>query len=234
MGTPSVTIESLFDRTSRSYDALNHLMSFNIDRTWRSRLVSRSEAAPGSRVLDVCTGTGDVAISFARRVPEATIEAVDFSTGMIERARSKAARGGFSSRLTFRVANALALPFPGQSFDVVCCSFGLRTLSDYRRGIREMVRVARPGGRVLIMEFEPPPGSLFGRLYQWYLKSAMPFVGALLSGYRESYTYLFDSISQFPSPQDLLALMGECGLAGCEAGKLTGGIAWLFRGTKRG
>jgi demethylmenaquinone methyltransferase/2-methoxy-6-polyprenyl-1,4-benzoquinol methylase len=227
-------VESLFDRTSRTYDALNHLLSFNVDRAWRSRLVSRSGAAPGSRILDVCTGTGDVAIGLARRFPQARVEAVDFSTAMVERGRSKAARLGLSSSIAFQVADALALPFPNGSFDVVCISFGLRTLPDHRRGIQEMTRVARAGGRVMILEFEQPPGTVFGRLYRWYLYSVMPFVGSLLSGYRASYVYLYDSIERFPGPQDLLGLMGECGLGKLESERLAGGIAWLFLGTKGG
>ncbi len=225
-------MESLFDRTSRTYDALNHLLSFNVDRAWRARLISRSGAAPGSRILDVCTGPGDVAIGFARRFPQATVEALDFSTAMIERARSKAARLGLSRRLMFHRGDALALPFAADTFDVVCSSFGLRTLPDHRRGIQEMTRIARTGARVLILEFEPPEGNVFGWLYRWYLHSVMPFVGSLLSGYRESYTYLYDSIERFPGPQGLLGLMAECGLGRLESERLAGGIAWLFLGTK--
>jgi len=173
-------------------------------------------------------------MGFARRVPEAVIDAVDFSKTMIEHGRSKAKRRGLSNRLTFHVADALELPFSSGSFDVVCSSFGLRTLPDYRRGIEEMTRVARAGARILILEFEPPPRTLFGRLYGWYLRSAMPFVGTALSGFRASYVYLYESIARFPNPENLLALMAECGLAGCECERLSGGIACLFRGTKRG
>lgn len=227
-------VESLFDRTSRTYDALNHLLSFNVDRAWRSRLVRRSEAAAGARILDVCTGTGDVAVELARTVPRAVVDAIDFSKAMIERGRSKALRRGLSSRLTFHVADALELPFPDGSFDVVSCSFGLRTLPDHRGGIQEMTRVARTGARILILEFEPPPRTLFGRLYGWYLRSAMPFVGTALSGNRASYVYLYESISRFPSAEDLLSLMTGCGLVRCECERLSGGIACLFRGTKGG
>jgi len=166
-------VGGLFDRTSRTYDALNHLLSFNVDRRWRSLLVKRGGAVSGSKILDVCTGTGDVAIQFARRVPGAVVEAVDFSPLMIEHGKAKAARRGLDSRLGFHVADALDLPFPSGSFDLVCNSFGVRTLTDHRRGIAEMTRVTRPGGRVMILEFERPPDTLFGRLYGWYLRSFM-------------------------------------------------------------
>ncbi len=225
-------VGSLFDRTARTYDALNHLLSFNVDRLWRLRLLKASAAGPGARVLDVCTGTGDVALGFARRFRDAHVNAVDLAPAMIELAREKALRRGFSTKVAFRVADALALPFGSESFDVVCNSFGVRTLTDYRRGIEEMARVARPGGRVLVLEFEPPPATLFGRLYGWYLRSAMPALGVALSGNRASYSYLSDSIERFPLPDQMVGLMDTCGLESCSYEPLSGGIACLFVGVR--
>jgi demethylmenaquinone methyltransferase/2-methoxy-6-polyprenyl-1,4-benzoquinol methylase len=225
-------VRGLFDRTSRSYDFLNHLMSFSVDAAWRRRLVRQSGATDDSRVLDLCTGTGDVAIYFAKRLKGARIVGLDFSPQMLERARAKAARAGLSERVDFREGDALEVPWPTGSFDVVCNSFGLRTLVDRGKAVAEMARVASTGGRVLILEFLPPPPTLFGALYSWHLHTVMPAVGGALSGYRRSYTYLSQTVAAFPSPDKVTAMMEKSGLTQVTAERLTGGIAFLFRGIK--
>jgi demethylmenaquinone methyltransferase / 2-methoxy-6-polyprenyl-1,4-benzoquinol methylase len=225
-------VRELFDRTSRSYDILNHLFSFSVDAAWRRRLVRESGAADGSSVLDLCTGTADVAISFARRLKGARVTGLDFSSRMLERARAKVARAGLADRIELREGDALNLPWPAGSFQVVCNSFGLRTLGDRARAVGEMARVASSGGSVLILEFLPPPPTLFGALYSWHLHTLMPAVGGALSGYRRSYTYLSETVVRFPSPDKVMAMMERAGLQQVTAERLTGGIACLFQGIK--
>ena len=225
-------VRELFDRTSRSYDLMNHLFSFSVDAAWRRRLVRESGATDGSRVLDLCTGTADVAISFARRVTGARVTGLDFSSGMLERAREKIARAGLEDRVALREGDALSLPWPAGSFDVVCNSFGLRTLNDRETAVAEMARVASSGGRVLILEFLPPPRTLFGALYSWHLNTLMPALGGALSGYRRSYSYLSETVISFPGPDRVADMMERAGLRDVSRQLLTGGIACLFRGVR--
>ncbi len=225
-------VRELFDRTARTYDLLNHLFSFNIDSSWRKRLVRRSEAAPGSRVLDVCTGTGDVALRFARSVKGTKVVALDFSPEMLGRIRSKVASAGLQDRIEVVEGDALNLPFADSSFDVVSNSFGLRTLERRERALEEMTRVAKPGGRVLVMEFLPPPRTLFGALYSWHLNRFMPFLGTLLTAHRVSYSYLSDTVASFPSVDEILRAMEHVGLERLSYDRLTGGIAYLFYGRR--
>ncbi len=228
-----VETKEVFERVARTYDRLNHLFSFNADTRWRRRLVAASEtAAEGGSVLDVCTGTGDVAIAFARSNPAARITALDFSENMLANARAKIEAGKLSERITLIKGDALSLPFQDESFDVVSISFGLRTLSDRRRAVSELARVAKRGGRLLIMEFAPPPATPFGLLYRFYLHRLMPFMGDLLSGYRVSYSYLDTSIAAFPVASEVPVLMADAGLRKVETERLTGGIAYLFRASK--
>jgi demethylmenaquinone methyltransferase / 2-methoxy-6-polyprenyl-1,4-benzoquinol methylase len=226
------SVQELFDRTARSYDFLNHLFTFNIDSAWRSRLITRSGAAAGARVLDVCTGTGDVALAFARKVPGAAVVGLDFSSVMLEKSRAKIGAAGLSDRVSVKEGDALNLPFADGAFDIVCNSFGLRTLEDRPRAVAEMARVTAPGGRVLALEFLPPPNTLFGRVYAWHLKSFMPFFGGALSGYRRAYTYLYETIALFPNETQMTAMFQDCGLRDVSADRLTGGIAYLFCGVR--
>ncbi len=225
-------VRQMFDRTSRTYDFLNHLFSFTIDKAWRRRLVRKSGAHGGCRVLDLCTGTGDAAIYFAKRIGGAQVTGLDFSPEMLDRGRSKVARAGLSGRVALEEGDALNLRYPAGSFDVVCNSFGLRTLPDRKKAISEMARVASKKGTVLILEFLPPPPTLFGAVYSWHLNTFMPVVGGALSGYRRAYTYLSQTVASFPSPGKIIRLMEQSGLVENGYERLTGGIACLFYGEK--
>ncbi len=229
-GESPVETKEVFERVARTYDRLNHLFSFNADARWRRRLVAASEVAAGGSVLDVCTGTGDVAIAFARS--NARVTALDFSENMLSHARAKIEAGGLSDRIDLIRGDALALPFDGERFDVVSISFGLRTLADRRLAVSELARVTKRGGRLLILEFAPPPATLFGALYRFYLHRFMPFMGDLLSGYRVSYSYLDTSIAAFPVESEVPVLMADAGLRDVQIERLTGGIAYLFHATK--
>jgi demethylmenaquinone methyltransferase/2-methoxy-6-polyprenyl-1,4-benzoquinol methylase len=222
---------AMFNTIARRYDLLNHVLSLNVDRRWRQALVVYADPHNGERVLDVATGTADVAIEFAKDGRAAEIAGVDLSTGMLQVARDKLARLGLSKRIALREGDALELPFDTASFDVVTIAFGLRNLPDYARGVSEMARVLKPGGRAVILEFLPPRGAALVA-YRAYLTTFLPLTGRLVSGSAEAYRYLSASVREFISQDDVRALLAGAGLAGVESRRLTGGVAGLYRGVK--
>ena len=222
---------TMFDSIARRYDLVNHVLSMNIDRRWRTSLVGYAHAHETDDVLDVATGTGDVAIDFARFTPAKSIVGVDLSDGMLQVAHRKIAEQGWQDRISLRPGDALRLPFADQSFDIVTIAFGLRNLPDYQRGVNEMARVLRPRGRAVILEFLPPRG--IGLLaYRAYLSTVLPLTGRLLSGSPEAYRYLSSSVRQFISHDEVCTLMRNAGLSLVVSRRLTGGIAGLYRGVK--
>jgi len=228
----STDVHDLFSRVVRTYDLLNHLFSFNIDRTWRTRLVRMANLAPGSRVADVATGTADLAIAFARAFRDCRVSGVDFVREMLVRGREKVERAGLSDRVELVLGDALSLPWADASFDAASIAFGLRNLNDFEGGIREMARVVRPGGKIMILEFSPPPDTLFGRTYRWYLRHVMPALGGRISGWEPTYGYLYSSISAFLDQEALAKLMASAGLGRIEIVRLSGGIAYIHAGVK--
>jgi demethylmenaquinone methyltransferase/2-methoxy-6-polyprenyl-1,4-benzoquinol methylase len=222
----------MFSAIARRYDLLNHALSLNVDRKWRRVLVDMSDAAEGASVLDVATGTGDVAIEFARRSRAGTIVGVDRSGAMLEVANDKLEKERLSQRVRLMECDALELPFATGTFDVVTIAFGLRNLADYALGIREMARLLKPGGRLLILEFFPPRTGLFFKAYRFYLATVLPVAGRLISGSEEAYRYLAASIKDFASHDDFRRFTETAGLDGVYSRKLTGGIAYIYRGIK--
>ena len=222
----------MFSGIARRYDLLNHLLSANVDRRWRRALVREARVRPGERVLDVATGTADVALEFARRTSAGVVAGVDPSPGMLEVARAKCARAGAAIELI--EGDALALPLPDSSFDVVTIAFGLRNLPDYAAGVREMARVLRPGGRLLVLEFFPPGGGLRLAGYRFYLRRVLPALGRIVSGSSEAYGYLARSIDRFVSHADVEAMLRAAALAPRAPRRLSGGIAWIHAGERHG
>ncbi len=221
----------MFDAIAHRYDLLNHVLSFNVDRGWRRALVAFARAHVGETVLDVATGTGDVAIEFARRTRAASIVGVDPSAGMLAMGREKVLREGFAGRIELVDGDALALPLGDESVHVVSIAFGLRNLPDYESGVREMVRVLKPGGRLVVLEFLPPKGAAL-LAYRVYLGLVLPVAGRLISGSREAYGYLSASIRDFMEASDVRELLTTAGLRHVETRRLAGGIAALYRGVK--
>jgi demethylmenaquinone methyltransferase / 2-methoxy-6-polyprenyl-1,4-benzoquinol methylase len=221
----------MFSAIADRYDLLNHVLSFNVDRRWRRALVAFARAHPGERILDVATGTADVAIGFSDRTRAGGIVGIDPSSGMLDVARRKLDGSRAGERIALLEGDALALPFEEAAFDVVSIAFGLRNLSDGARGTREMVRVLKPGGRLVILEFLPPRWSA-PPAHRVYLGAILPVAGRLISGSREAYAYLAASIQGFVEESEVREVMRGAGLRSVESRRLTGGIAALYRGVK--
>lgn len=224
----------MFGAIAPRYDLLNHLLSLNVDKYWRwqtARRVPPSDAAP---ILDVCTGTGDLALAYDRAARgRTTILGVDFCHEMLVRAVAKTAARKASERIRFLEADAQRLPFPADQFQITSVAFGLRNVTDTDRGLAEMVRVTRPGGRVAILEFSQPQGSVLGRLYQFYFRHLLPRIGQAISGSRDrAYSYLPASVLEFPHGEALAERMRHHGLVDVTWKPLTFGIATLYIGTK--
>lgn len=221
----------MFTSIAHRYDFLNHALSLNIDRRWRRQMVECCDVKPGEHVLDVATGTGDVALHFGRHTRAARVVGLDPSSGMLEVARAKVTRAADAARIQLIEGDALALPFPDQSFDVVTIAFGLRNLPDYARGVGEMARVLRPGGRLVVLEFLPPRGA--ARLvFRSYIATVLPVLGRAVSGSPEAYRYLASSIGEFIDAESVRELMRNAGLQPTTTQRLTGGIAGLHRSIK--
>lgn len=220
----------MFSSISARYDLANHVLSLQLDRVWRKRLVRWADPRPEERVLDVCTGTGDLLLGFAHQHQQLTLWGLDFSREMLALAQKKlhSIRGTSSSLLI--EGNALQLPFAPGSFDIVTIAFGLRNLPDIQVGLAEMVRVLKPGGRLLILEFALPPNRLWRGAYLFYLKHVVPRLGVLITGSRSAYEYLYRSICEFPSPQEILYQLELAGLERTGCLSLVGGIAVVYRG----
>jgi demethylmenaquinone methyltransferase/2-methoxy-6-polyprenyl-1,4-benzoquinol methylase len=229
---PGTMVERMFSAIAPRYDFLNRLLSAGRDRYWRREAIRVTALPPRGRLLDICTGTADVALEAARQFPDAHIVGVDFSRPMISLGLAKVERANLASRISLQVAPAEALPFPDGSFDAATVAFGLRNVPDRLRGLREMHRVLRPAGRAVILEFTTPPSPMFRRVYLWYFHRVLPWVGRLVSGHPSAYSYLPASVTDFPSPEGLAGWMREAGFREVSYHLLTGGIVAIHAGAK--
>lgn len=229
---PPSRIASMFDDIAARYDLLNHVLSGGLDVYWRRRAL-RSVALTGREVLlDVCTGTADVAIGARRCIPRARrVIGVDFAAAMLAHGRDKAVRASLGAAIALVRADATHLPVRGGSVDVATVAFGIRNVSDPLAACREMRRALRSGGRLAILEFAMPTGPIFGRLYAFYLWRILPRLGRALSGHRVAYQYLPDSVGVFASPAQFSATLEEAGFADVRATPLTFGTVYLYTAT---
>jgi demethylmenaquinone methyltransferase/2-methoxy-6-polyprenyl-1,4-benzoquinol methylase len=227
-------VRSMFASIAGKYDLLNHLLSLNIDRLWRRFTTRTVPPEPGVPVLDCCTGTADLALAYHRAGRGLSpVIGSDFCHEMLRLGNSKVRGAGASDRVTLIEADTQRLPLPGDTFGVVTVAFGLRNVSDTARGIDEMVRVARPGGKVAILEFSRPRGPLLGRLYLFFFRRILPRIGqAIAPNPDQAYHYLPTSVLQFPDGQEMLDLLAARGLTELRQHPLTFGIATLYVGTK--
>jgi demethylmenaquinone methyltransferase/2-methoxy-6-polyprenyl-1,4-benzoquinol methylase len=221
----------MFDRIAPRYDLLNRLLSAGVDARWRSRAVDVLGLGPEARLLDLCTGTADLLIEALRRGPERRGIGVDLSAAMLVRGATKLARGGWGQRAGLACGDGERLPLAAGAFDGALVSFGIRNIGDPTAALRELLRVLRPGGRLVVLEFSMPPG-LLGPLYRFYFGQVLPRVGGLLSGDPGAYAYLPASVARFPAPEAFAALMTTSGFERVEMTKLTGGVAYVYGGEK--
>ena len=220
---------AMFDQIADRYDLLNRIISLGIDQRWRSRAVAALQLPPQGHALDLATGTGDLAIAIADSHPEARVTGVDPSARMLEVGAKKLAQRGLDARVSMALGEAESLPFEDASFDGVTIAFGIRNVADRPRGLGEMRRVTRPGGRVVILELGEPEGGVMSVLARAHVHGIVPAVGGLLSGKRE-YAYLQASIAAFPKPDAFAAMMKEAGLVDVSVERLTFGAANIFVG----
>lgn len=225
-------VRRMFDGIAPTYDTLNHMLSFNFDRRWRKLAVKCAAAGNPSRLLDVATGTGDLAIALARALPGARVDGIDISEGMLAIGRQKVADCGLDGRVSLAAGDAESMPFGDGIFDTVTIGFGIRNFADMAAGLRECLRVLKPGGRAVILEFSTPRGRIFGRLYRFYFHRILPAVGRVVSKNSYAYEYLPDSVDNFPDKLLFLRRMEEAGFARCSARRLMRGIAYIYQGTK--
>jgi demethylmenaquinone methyltransferase / 2-methoxy-6-polyprenyl-1,4-benzoquinol methylase len=221
-------VRAMFDAIAPRYDLLNALLSLGVDRGWRRQAVAWATANAPREVLDVATGTADLAIALRRAAPAAAVVGVDVSEPMLAMGRAKAARRGIELRL--EVADGTALPFADGSFDSVTIAYGLRNFGDIDAGLREFRRVLRRGGRLVVLEFPPPPGGPFGRLFRGYFARVVPWLGGLVSGRPEAYAYLPASVMAFPAPEALADRLRRAGFRDVRYRLQTWGVSALHRG----
>jgi demethylmenaquinone methyltransferase/2-methoxy-6-polyprenyl-1,4-benzoquinol methylase len=226
-------VRRMFGEIAGRYDLLNHLLSLNVDRYWRWRTVRDVAPAGDAPILDLCTGTGDLALAYARSAGGAPIVGADFCHPMLRIGLEKQRRAGLHGRITFVEADAERLPFPDGRFQIVCVAFGLRNVSRTEQGLAEMARVCRPGGKVAVLEFSTPQHQPWKGLYGWYFRRVLPRIGQFLASNRlDAYNYLPASVGEFPSGEALAELMRASGLGDVRVRPLSLGIATLYVGTK--
>lgn len=225
----SEKVRSMFADIANDYDRVNTVLSFGVHHAWRRKTIKESGAAPGNSVLDCATGTGDLAIEFKKKVgKEGYVLGTDFCAPMIEPAPGKAKKEGLD--IDFEVADAMDLPYEDNRFDIASISFGIRNVDEPIVALKEMARVVKPGGRVVVLEFGQPKGFI-KYPYELYSQYIMPTIGGILSGNKEAYTYLPKTSATFPAGKKFLKLMDNAGVfSEKKAVKLTGGIAFIYVG----
>lgn len=233
-------VRQMFDSIAPRYDLLNHVLSANVDRLWWRRTARRFRpvlADPDAAVLDICCGTGDMTMALLKHRPQNArpILAADFARGMLSRGAQKfgAERMGASKPYAVPLeADALHLPLKSASLDLIVTAFGFRNLANYEKGLEELLRVLKPGGVAAILEFSQPTNRAFAEVYSFFSRRVLPWVGGMVSGSREAYSYLPESIRKFPAAEDLSSAMRRSGFARVEFERMTGGAVALHLGWK--
>jgi demethylmenaquinone methyltransferase / 2-methoxy-6-polyprenyl-1,4-benzoquinol methylase len=230
----ALRVRRMFASIARRYDFLNHLLSLNIDRSWRNFTTRVAAPQPGAMILDCCTGTADLALAYDRAAGGASrIVATDFCREMLVLGRDKVKKARASERITLIESDAQRLPLPSDTFGIVSVAFGLRNVRDTARGVDEFIRVTRPGGKVAILEFSRPRGAVLGRLYLTFFRRVLPRIGqAIAPNDDDAYNYLPRSVLAFPDGTAMLELLAARGLTDLKQYPLTRGIATLYVGTK--
>ena len=221
-------IAAMFDRISPKYDALNHLLSFNIDKVWRRKAAKAASRNHPKTILDLATGTADLAIALAKRNSQAHVIGMDFSEKMLEIGKEKVQHHNLEGQIELKHGDAAALPFENCTFDAVTVAFGVRNFEDLDKGLSEISRVLKPGGQVIILEFSMPEKFPVKQLYRFYFKHLLPSIGRLVSKDKSAYSYLPDSVEKFPKPNVFSNKLASFGLNQCSIKRLSCGIASLY------
>lgn len=224
-------VEGIFNDIAPKYDLLNHLLSLNIDKGWRRKAMRCVEEEGKGHLLDVACGTGDFSIA-ACRAGVRQVTGIDISANMVNIGRKKVEEAGLAGQIDLRSGDSEAMEFGDNTFDTVTVAFGVRNFEHLEQGLREMCRVLRPGGKVIILEFSMPEHFPMKQLYKFYFRRVLPVVGGWVSGNRGAYTYLPESVMKFPQGKAFLDIMTRCGFQNAARHKLTFGIASLYTGKK--
>lgn len=226
-------VAEVFHSVASNYDLMNDLMSGGIHRLWKRVTIEMSGVRPGHKVLDIAGGTGDLAAKFSRIVgPEGTVVLADINDSMLKVGRDRLVDRGITENVRFSQADAQYLPFPDNTFDVITIAFGLRNVTDKDMALRSMLRVLKPGGKLLVLEFSKPPNPLLSKIYDGYSFSVLPKLGKLFANDADSYQYLAESIRMHPDQDTLLGMLNQAGFENTDYHNMTGGIVALHRGVK--
>lgn len=230
-GSKKEQVAQMFDNISARYDFLNHLLSMGIDKGWRKKVVRMVRFEKPSNILDIATGTGDLAIALSD-IEGADITGVDISAGMLSVGEEKIGKRGLKDRIRLQLGDSENLPFSDNSFDAITVAFGVRNFENLEKGLSEMHRVIRPGGRVVVLEFSQPTGFPFKQVYRFYFKYILPSIGRLVSKDQSAYTYLPESVDAFPYGKAFTDLLARLGYSDISARQVTFGVATIYSATK--
>jgi demethylmenaquinone methyltransferase/2-methoxy-6-polyprenyl-1,4-benzoquinol methylase len=227
-GAKGKQVEQMFDNIAHSYDQLNHLLSLNIDRYWRKAALQSLQPYAPQRILDIATGTGDFALMAAKLLKPREIVGADLSEGMLNVARRKAMQSEYARNIVFQKEDCMALSFTDATFDAITVAYGIRNYEDLDRGLREMLRVLKPGGRLVIIELTTPQGAPMKQLFDFYARVWMPLVGRLISRDKQAYSYLPATMEAFPQGEQMSEILKKAGFGDVKFKRFTGGISTLY------
>lgn len=228
----SDNVAAMFNSIAAKYDFLNHFLSLGIDKLWRRRLVKQLAKSNPRQVLDIATGTGDLAIQLANHHQLVNITGVDISENMLNIGRDKIWKRKLEERIKLKQANSMNLPFADSEFDAAMVAFGVRNFEDLSKGIAEIHRVLKNGGNLYVLEFSMPSKFPMRNLYRFYFRKVLPFVGGIVSGSKSAYTYLPESVFAFPEKEKFVEIMANAGFKNCNYKRLTFGVASIYVGSK--
>ena len=233
-GSKKLQVSQMFDNIAGKYDFLNHFLSLNMDKMWRRKMISELDSVQPKTILDVATGTADVAINTIKqlKINDLHIEGVDISAEMLNVGRKKIQNEGLSEKIVLTLGDSEQLPYQDNKFDALTVAFGVRNFENLERGLQEMHRVLRKGGKVVVLEFSKPTGFPFKQLYNFYFKNILPLIGKLTSQDNRAYTYLYESVQAFPDGENFITVLNKIGFKDTQCKPLTLGICSIYVGYK--